>query len=113
MAGWVLAWVPILILAQAMQGPVSNGLVTAFATDELRGRYLAVFQYSFGVAAVIAPALLALGDWVPTAPWLVLAIAAVAAAAAMLLLGARLPGHILHPMPAEVAPETGSKVAAD
>jgi MFS family permease len=107
-AGWVVAWVPILVLTQAMQGPVSNGLVTALAPDELRGRYLAVFQYSFGVAGVIAPALLALGDWVPSAPWLVLAVAAVTAAAGMLLLGARLPGHVLRPVP-----DTGSKVAAE
>lgn len=112
-AGWVLAWVPVLILTQAMQGPVSNGLVTALAPDELRGRYLAVFQYSFGVAGVVAPALLALGDWMPTAPWLVLTAAALTAATGMLLLGTRLPGHILRPMPAEVAPQTGSKAAAE
>jgi MFS family permease len=111
-AGWVLAWVPILALTQAMQGPVSNGLVTALAPDELRGRYLAAFQYSFGLAGVVAPALLALGDWAPTAPWLVMAVAAVGAGVGMLLLGTRLPSHILRPVPANAAPENGSKVAA-
>jgi len=104
---------PVLILTQAVQGPVSNGLVTALAPDELRGRYLAVFQYSFGVAVMVAPALLAVGDWVPTAPWLVLAAAAVAAAAGMLLLGTRLPGHILRPEPAAMAAETCVEVAAE
>ncbi|MCO6007812.1 MFS transporter [Actinoallomurus purpureus] len=58
-----LVWViPVLIgatalftLAEVMHAPVSIALVTAISPAELRGRYMAAFQYSFTIAGIIAP----------------------------------------------------------
>ncbi|MEW2505306.1 MFS transporter [Amycolatopsis sp. NPDC047767] len=89
--GWV---VPVLLgatflftAAETVHGPVSQSLATELSPPGARGRYLAVFQYSFTVASLVAPAffttLFEVGYWLP---WLVLAVVNVFAALAMRLL---------------------------
>jgi MFS family permease len=41
---------------ELIMAPVANALAAAAAPDHLRGRYLAVMQYGFAIAQVIAPA---------------------------------------------------------
>jgi dipeptide/tripeptide permease len=40
---------------ELIMAPVANSLAAAAAPDHLRGRYLAVMQYGFAIAQVIAP----------------------------------------------------------
>ena len=93
---WVL---PVLIgataiyaVADALSGPASASLSAAAAPELLRGRYLAVFQYSWTFASIAAPvfftSLFGVGRAVP---WLALALLDCAACAAILLLERVLP----------------------
>lgn len=58
-----LGWgVPVLVgaavvftAATVMHAPVSMGLAAAAAPVETRGRYLAIFQYSFTIAEIVGP----------------------------------------------------------
>lgn len=88
----VIAAVVSYSFAQMVHGPVSNAIAADAAPAEMRGRYLAAFQYSFGVAGVIAPlffsALTSLGRPVP---WIVLGVIAALTIPGSLLLGRALP----------------------
>jgi hypothetical protein len=78
--------------AQLIHSPSSNALAFDAAPVELRGRYLAVFQYSFVVATVVAPALASwLLTWAPIALWIVTGSLAAAAIPASLALSRHLP----------------------
>lgn len=88
------AMVPVLVLAtllftaaELVHAPVSMALATALSPLASRGRYLAVFQYSFTIAGMVAPAfftaLFEVRHWLP---WAVLGAVNAAAAVAMRLL---------------------------
>lgn len=90
--------VPVLVdatflftAAETVHGPVLQSLATELSPPGARGRYLAVFQYSFTVASLVAPAffttLFEVGYWLP---WLVLGVVNVFAALAM-----RLPEQVI------------------
>jgi MFS family permease len=84
--------------AELIHNPVSNALASAAAPDELRGRYLAMFQYSFTFALILAPTffavLFSIGHLLP---WAVLALLAALAALAAGRLGPHLPADAVHP----------------
>ncbi|MEV7387468.1 MFS transporter [Streptomyces sp. NPDC091215] len=92
-------WVPCLTVAvlcysaaQLVHSPVSNALSADAAPDAIRGRYIAVFQYSFAIATVVAPLLFSLLlDLSSAAPWITLAALALATVPGMLALAPRLP----------------------
>ncbi|CAM3561296.1 MFS transporter [Nocardiopsis gilva] len=101
--GWVI---PVLLLATLLftaaeltHAPVSNGLAASMAPVQARGRYLAVFQYSFtiaSIASIAAPAFFgALFEVDHAAPWLALGLANAVTIAGLLLLEGRLPTHVL------------------
>lgn len=78
--------------AQLVHSPSSNALAFDAAPVELRGRYLAVFQYSFVVATAVAPALASwLLTWAPIALWIATGSLAAAAVPASLALARHLP----------------------
>lgn len=78
--------------AEMVHAPVSMSLASEAAPVNLRGRYLAVFQYSFAIASVVAPGFFSvLFSAGRPLPWLTLAVLALLGAAAMLLLERRLP----------------------
>jgi MFS family permease len=91
-------WLPAYLLATAVVLSLStlignrvNAVAEAAAPRAARGRYLAAFQYAFTAAGIAAPgvvALFALGPWLP---WLVVAAAATASAAAIPYLARTLP----------------------
>lgn len=81
-------------MADVMHAPISMALAAAVAPHEVRGRYLAAFQYSFTFATIIGPAfftsLFSVGRAVP---WAGLAILNGASIVAVLLLERRLPAQ--------------------
>jgi len=74
-AGIALLLIAVLVftLAEMIQGPALNNLVVAIAPDAVRGRYLGVYQLSWGAGSAAAPALF---SWLYTGgsqlPWIVL-----------------------------------------
>lgn len=79
-------------VAELMHAPVSMSLAAEAAPAGLRGRYLAVFQYSFAFATVVAPGFFSvLFTAGRPLPFAVLAVLALLGAAAMLVLERRLP----------------------
>lgn len=81
----------LLMLGNLIQAPVGIALVQAVAPAELRARYLALSQYSFTAAQLLAPGVVGLFALSPSAPWAVVAAAAALGAAAALRLRRRLP----------------------
>ncbi|MER5531810.1 MFS transporter [Streptomyces sp. NPDC002677] len=96
-------WVPCLTVAvlcysaaQLVHSPVSNALSADAAPADIRGRYIAVFQYSFAIATVVAPLLFSLLFAVSSAaPWVTLAVLALVTVPGMLALAPRLPKSAL------------------
>ncbi len=61
-------------LAELIHDPTSNALAAEAAPDALRGRYIAVFQLSWRIAAILAPGTFTLLFAIhPVVPWLVVA----------------------------------------
>ncbi|OXM50933.1 MFS transporter [Amycolatopsis alba] len=78
-------------------GPRSGALAEAAAPPEARGRYLAAFQYAFTLAAVIAPAVVALFSVAVWIPWVLVAACACAAVVGLGRVGPRLPAEAVSP----------------
>jgi len=102
------AWViPLLIgatllftMADVMHAPTSTALAAAAAPDHVRGRYLAVFQYSFTFASIVGPVFFtSLFGISRAAPWIALGIVDCAGAIAILALERRLPEQALRLRP--------------
>ena len=93
---WYLLGCAILLAAAQLvsMGRV-NALAEAAAPPQARARYLAVFQYAFTIAGVLAPAVVALFSVTIWLPWLVLAAAAGASSVGLRYLSAHLPTHAL------------------
>jgi MFS family permease len=97
-AGLPVSWRPAVLLIGMLLmasgnlfGGRANALAEAAAPRELRGRYLAAFQYAFTVAGIAAPgvvALFAVGAWLP---WLLVAVCAILATAGIPYVARSLP----------------------
>ncbi|MGW0481782.1 MFS transporter [Nonomuraea sp. NPDC003214] len=96
----------LFTVAEIMHAPASMALAATLALPHARGRYLAVFQYSFVAAEILAPVLFAtLFDLDHAAPFLVLSALNGVAIAGTLRLERHLPGPALHATP-RPAPST-------
>jgi MFS family permease len=86
----------LFTVADVMHAPAFTALAAAAAPDHVRGRYLAVFQYSFTFASIVGPvfftSLFGIGR---AAPWIVLAMLDCASAVAIVALERRLPQKAL------------------
>lgn len=75
LAAVLIAVTVLFTVAEVLHAPASMALASDAAPGNLRGRYLATFQYSFTVASIVAPAffttLFALN---PAVPWLALGL---------------------------------------
>jgi MFS family permease len=69
--------------------PVANALAASAAPDHLRGRYLAIMQYGFTIAQIVAPTFFT-ALYTRGRAWPFLALAALAAAAAAVISRSRL-----------------------
>jgi MFS family permease len=82
--------------AVMLHAPISTTLASAAAPAGHRGRYLAVYQYSFAVATVVAPGVFSvLFTAGRPLPFVVLSVLALLGAAAVLVLERRLPRSAL------------------
>ncbi|GAA4856091.1 MFS transporter [Saccharopolyspora rosea] len=92
--------------AELVHAPTSNALASAVAPDATRGRYLAVFQYSFTISGMVAPALFAtLFSTAAPLPWIAIAALAATGAVGMLRLEKHLPQQALGGRVAQPAPD--------
>ena len=100
-AGWLPVWLAVVVmlvgaaiytLGELTGGPVFSATAAEAAPDHLRGRYLGLFQLSWGIGGAVAPVaftwLLAHGA---TTLWWVLALVALASAAYLQTLPRLLP----------------------
>ncbi|WP_165945658.1 MFS transporter [Micromonospora sp. KC606] len=82
--------------AQMLHAPASTAMASDAAPIDVRGRYLASFQYSFSIAGMIAPlmftSLLAVGADVP---WVVISAAAIGTIPLLMAVAPRLPAAAL------------------
>lgn len=82
--------------AQMLHSPSSTAMATDAAPADVRGRYLASFQYSFSIAGMITPLLFSmLLTAGPDVPWAVIAAAALGTVPLLLMLAPRLPAAAL------------------
>ena len=84
MVPYLLLATLVFTLSQLFYIPASRALAASMAPTTGRGRYIAMFELSYGVAAAAAPALFGLMyEATPAAPWLLMA--GVAGAATLML----------------------------
>ncbi|HKD74085.1 MAG TPA: MFS transporter [Ktedonobacterales bacterium] len=82
----------VFALAELIHDPTSNALAAETAPEALRGRYLAIFQLSWRIAAIFAPGMFTLlFAFHPVAPWLVVAGLISAASLMIIRIEPRLP----------------------
>jgi MFS family permease len=63
----------VFTASQLLYVPSSRALAAAMAPPQRRGRYIAAFEFSYGLAAAIAPALFGFAyDRAPVSPWLLM-----------------------------------------
>lgn len=71
---WLLAVIVIFVLAQMLYIPTARALAVAMAPAGAMGRYVATFEFSWGLAGAVGPALFGtLFDLGPALPWLAMA----------------------------------------
>ncbi len=87
-------------LASLAYLPMASALVANLGPTELRGRYLATYEFSWGVASALTPALFtALYAVAPALPWIVLAVLTCASGMSVLWLEQRLPAQAVRTGP--------------
>ena len=86
--------------AELIIAPVANALAASAAPDHLRGRYLAIMQYGFAIAQVIAPTFFTV-LYTRGRAWPFLALAVLAAVAGTVIARSRLGAHRPGGAPAE------------
>ncbi len=99
----LLVVVCLYSVAQLIHTPTSNALAAGSSPEALRGRYLALYQYSYFLANIVGPSLFALLFVMqPSFPWLVIAAIAVVGSLIIYRIESRLPDQ---------AVQTGSPVS--
>lgn len=91
--------IPYLLVIVGLYGsallihtPTSNALAASSSPEALRGRYLAIFQYSFFLANIVGPTLFTfLFTIQPALPWLIIAAIAVIGSLMIFWIEPRLP----------------------
>lgn len=87
---WVVPWLVIaaatFTVATLFYTPSARALAAGLGPPPARGRYIATYELSWGIAAAASPAAFGLlYGWVPFAPWLAMALAAALAVAILLV----------------------------
>ncbi|XVQ82574.1 MFS transporter [Microbispora siamensis] len=93
----VFAATALFTLGEMLHGAPLSALVSSAAPEETRGRYMAVYQFSWAIPITLAPAVLtALLSLSPVSMWLLLAGGVACSALTMLRLEPRLPARAVH-----------------
>ncbi|MBO0779991.1 MAG: MFS transporter, partial [Ktedonobacteraceae bacterium] len=91
---YLLVTVGIQGLAEMIHTPTSMAIAAASSPEALRGRYMAIFQYSFFLANIVAPSLFTFLFPIHAGlPWLVLAGIAIIGSLMMFWIEPHLPGQ--------------------
>ena len=94
---YLFGTVALYTVAGLIAGPTSTALAAASSPSHLQGRYLALHQFSWGVAAAIAPSMFTLlYACGPASPWVVLAGFALFTGLLMIRLKSHLPAEATH-----------------
>ena len=81
----------LMIFAQMAYAPTARSLAAGAGRSGLQGRYIAMFELSWGVASASAPSLFGLlFSWQPVVPWMAMAIMSAIAAGLLRWSGRRL-----------------------
>lgn len=92
LVGGVFLATALFTVGELMHGTSASALAASAAPDEMRGRYLSVYQLSWSIPTALAPAVLTgLLSVSPTIMWLALAVGTVVSALGMLKLESHLP----------------------
>lgn len=79
------------VAAELIHAPISNALAAAAAPEHVRGRYLAIFQYCFTLANIVAPTFFAvLYSRGAALPWIALGVLTAGSTVVMRILEKRL-----------------------
>ncbi|TQS29787.1 MFS transporter [Microbispora sp. KK1-11] len=93
----VFAATALFTVGEMLHGAPLSALVSSAAPEETRGRYMAVYQFSWAIPITLAPAVLtALLSLSPVSMWLLLAGGVSCSALTMLRLEPRLPARAVH-----------------
>ncbi|MBD3145436.1 MFS transporter [Microbispora camponoti] len=93
----VFAATALFTVGEMLHGAPLSALVSSAAPEETRGRYMAVYQFSWAIPITLAPAVLtALLSLSPVSMWLLLAAGVSCSALTMLRLEPRLPARAVH-----------------
>ena len=96
---YLLLGMVLFAAADLIHAPLSNALSAAAAPPAQRGRYLAVYQYCFAFAGILAPVFFtALHARGPATPWLALALLTAGATVVMYRLDAPLAARETQPV---------------
>lgn len=88
--------VAIHTLASLLYGPTVSALIADLSPSTLRGRYLATYEFAWGIASALMPALFtSLYAVISTLPWISLIGMAAVSGVSMLLLERRFAAHIV------------------
>jgi MFS family permease len=93
---YLLLVVALHTLASLLYGPTVSALIADLAPTALRGRYLATYEFSWGIANAITPASFTiLYAMTPALPWIMLAVLVSVSGMSMLWLERRFPAHVV------------------
>ncbi len=91
---YIFLAVILYTLASLLYTPTASALIADLGPIALRGRYLATYEFSWGIAGALTPALFTiLYAMTPALPWIVLAVLTLASGIGVLWLEQKLPAH--------------------
>jgi MFS family permease len=94
---YLFGTVALYTVAGLIAGPTSTALAAASSSSHLQGRYIALHQFSWGVAAAIAPSMFTLlYTFGPACPWVALAGTALVTGLLMIRLEPHLSAQATH-----------------
>lgn len=71
---WLLGAIVVFTVAQMLYIPTARALAAGMGPDAVQGRYIATYEFSWGIAAALGPMLFGVTFEVsPAAPWIVVA----------------------------------------
>lgn len=96
---WLILLAFVFSLGSLLCESRSSAMAEATAPADMKGRYLAAFQYSYAAASLVAPLLVSLFVVDARAPWLVLSAALATSILLLRWLSTRLPRSAVHVLP--------------
>lgn len=94
---WLLQGAGCFTFAQMLYGPTARALAASQGPPELQGRYVATYEFSWGLAAAVSPALFGISYGASVVvPWLLMGALAAVAMLVLRSVEARMTGAVHH-----------------